>query len=45
MLRCFWETDHNIKISRTIFLGLRWFWETQPWILPSIFRHPCLDWL
>ena len=33
-LRCFWETDHNIKISRTIVftinLGLRCFWETQP---------------
>ncbi len=36
-LRCFWETDRNIKISRTIFftnfLGLRCFWETQPSLL------------
>ncbi len=33
-LRCFWEIDHNIKISHTIvftnFLGLRCFWEMQP---------------
>ncbi len=31
-LRCFWETDRNIKISHTIFfknvLGLPYFWET-----------------
>lgn len=33
--RCFWETDRNIKITGTIVftinLGLRCFWETQPW--------------